>query len=342
MKGKHTGKRKFSLTSHDRQALRTVNNMLGAGRGISGNPLSTALHNRISSLRSIRSASSTRTQIVHGTVEQEGVGGSLSKTYLGKKTPFVPKSVLRTLAPLRNSVNGAAQLIAGVGVQNAISPLILWNVNDLATLMTRAGKTTTAVAKLIAESVYAECVMTNCFKSNCFVTIYDCIARKDIGSNNNTPLQSWSTGDSKENASSTITTLGQMPFESESFNQFWKVVRQTKVTLAQGATHRHCVSGSPNRTLSSTYTDEVYGVKGLTYGILIIIHGQPANDSVTQTQVRLGSAGLNIVYRYEYDFKSLDYNLTNTVYTNNLGTSFTTAEQMVDPGSGEVETNAEG
>jgi len=331
---------------YGRPILKRANAMAGAGRGIAGNPLTSALKRRLSEQRAKRQQIKKRKSSIppQGIVEQDGMGGSVSKTHYGTRQPYLPLSVVQTLAPHRYAVNGASQLICGVNAQNAATALIMYKPStDVNNFMGIAGLSATKVPKILCVKQYGEISMTNAMLSNAQITIYDCVARKDLVANSALPETAWSQGDSEENASSQIAILGQEPYESETFNQFWKVIKTTRLVLGQGAVHRHCVSGQPNRILSNSYTREVYGIQGLTQAVLVQLHGQPSNDSVTQTQVRSGNAVLNMIYKYEYDFKILQSNTTELTYVDNLSTkSFTVAEQLVDEGSGTIVTNAEG
>lgn len=278
--------------------------------------------------------------ILTGLVEQEGVGGQLSKCHWPKGKMYLPKSVHMALAPYFFSTNGASQLIATVGLQNVSAPFSALTSADVSTMLGKyvGGGT---INRVFVDRCYGELLLCNNFLSNANVTIYDVIAREDINSTpGNTPDTAWSTGVGDEGGTG-FSIVGSTPLDSELFNQYWKVQQVTRVTLAQGAMHRHRIDYRINRLFHEERVANSTVLRGATIYSLLVLSGQPDNDTVTLNQVTLGKAGLNIVRQVEYEFRFPANNSTKLYQTNNLLSAFTTADGLISTGAGTAATNAE-
>lgn len=281
--------------------------------------------------------------ISHAPPREMGTGGSVSTYSFGYRKPFLGKAITSALAPYQYKSNSAQQLLSGIGKQASTVAVYGFNQTETAIL---AGKFVIGGApnRVLLQSCHTETMMTNNYLSNCFVEIYDCVAIKDLPTTNEgSPTSAWAQGLTDEGDANGATIIGSTPWSSERFNQFWRVKNLTRVTLGQGATHKHCTSWTPNRLLSSEYINPVgFGYANLTTATFIVIHGQPDQDTTTTTQVRLGVAGLNIVAGTEYAFK-FPANNTTIAYTNNtLATTFTVSENLIDVGSGAAVVNITG
>lgn len=289
-------------------------------------------------LKRKRKSPSKKSSIRTGVVMNEGTGGQCSYFNGPVGKHYLPKHVEDALAPVKLVNASSAQLKSGVGVQAALVPLAQLQPS-LAT-----GFTTDKMSRVLYESVSSDVTMNNIYLSNCYLIIYDVICRKDVSlSAISTPLLAWVQGDADEAATNASTILGSTPWQTEAFNEYYKVMQVTNVVLAAGATHVHKVRLHPNRVISSAYsTYSPFGFKDVTYFTMIEIHGSPANDVTTQTQVSVGVGGLNIIADGEQTIKLIQNNKPQIVTANTLLTSFTVGEQTVNLGGSTIVPQAEG
>lgn len=286
--------------------------------------------------------SSHSSSMKKGIIVAEGTGGQYSKFSL-KNTNFLEKSVDKTIAPFKSVWNNAGQLKSTVGLQTYGKVLTLWDGTDVTQIDTDINGASTA-SRFVLESGTAEVMFSNIYLSNVTVDIYDVIARKDIsGAAVADTTTAWTNGATAESAAGEGTKLGSTPFQSEYFNQYWKVMQKTHIVLGAGQMHKHCVDIDAHKLMSYAYTQNTaYGYKDLTYNCLVVISGAPANDSTTQTSVSLGAGGINYVYGKEYHSKMLYLNFAKIVDHSSLATTFAVGEQVVNVGGSTIVANAEG
>lgn len=304
-----------------------------------GLPLIAAGLSRSSTMSSIRSARSD-SGIRYGKVHNEGTGGQCSY-FTGKKGKcYLPKHVENALAPQVQQGVAAGQLLSAIGKQNVVAPLVL-NPPTICTAYTGD-----KISRVIYEKATGDVTLNNILLSNCYIHIYDIMARKDCSATLvHDPLDGWAQGDTDITTSGTqFQKLGATPFQSELFNQYFAIKQVTHVVLAAGATHVHKVRLNPNKIVSAAYANYTpYGLKDLTYWCMIEIHGSPANDTITQTQVSIGAGAINFVVDAEHTLKQLSKATpTITVVGSSLLTAFSNAEQVVNLGGSTIVTNAEG
>jgi hypothetical protein len=268
----------------------------------------------------------------------EGTGGQCSYFTGRRGKSYLPKHVLNALPPQIYQTNGASQLKSAVGKQNLSVPLVL-NTPSIVT-----SYTSDEISRVVIEKSSGDVTLNNILLSNCYIIIYDIMARKDIAVTAiDSPSVAWSQGDTDTGSGSAWSFLGSTPWQSEAFNQYWEVRQVTNVVLAAGGTHVHKVRLNPNRQISASYaTYTPYAFKDLTYACMIEIHGSPANDTTTQTQVGIGTGGLNVVWDSEHTIKQLQKAYPIITDANNLITAFTVGEQVVNLGGSTIVAQAEG
>lgn len=329
-RGVPSGRR--GISADIRAALRTY------GPGImNGLAASYGGRSRSMSLSSIRSTKST-SNIHTGKVMNEGTGGQYS-SFTGKKgKSYLPSHVENALAPKVTVGSFASQIKSTVGTQQVAVPLTLFYPNIAQNFA--ADK----LSRVIYDKATGDITLNNIFLSNAYVIIYDCFARKDISLTTiSTPLNGWAQGASDESASVEYAQLGATPFQSELFNQYFKVAQVTNVVLCAGGTHVHKVRLNPKQIVSNAYaTYTPYGFKDLTYYCMVEVHGSPANDVTTQTQVSVGIGGLNVIADYEQTYKLLESKKPEIIQGPTLLTAFTNGEQVLNLGGSTIVPQAEG
>lgn len=183
-----------------------------------------------------------RVPIPQGRVMNEGTGGQYSM-FTGKKGKnYLPPHVENALAPISIQNSGAMQVQSTVGLQNAISTLDLF-APGIATAYTGD-----KITRVVYDHASGDVTLNNVQLSNAYVIIYDIVARKDVGSSSiATPLSAWSQGNTDEGTSNVYKQLGSTPWQSELFNQYYKVKQITNVVLCAGGTHVHKVRLTPKK-----------------------------------------------------------------------------------------------
>lgn len=258
-------------------------------------------------------------------VKVEGAGGQISRfNHTIRPTKFI-SNIMRLASKNFYNTNGAFRLNCGTGVQTytAYGYFTAGTFggttvdNDLAVINAKVTSSlgTYKTARILVESATARYMMTNQDTGNVQVYIYDVVARLDT---NISPDVAFQTGIADEGAAA-ATTVGATPFASEQFTTHFKILKCTTVILGQGQTHSHLVHYAPNRMFSSErLTDNNKSLRGLTCYSLIVAHGLPMNDSVTNTNVSTGAVNLDIVMTKQLKYSFVMDDTTNYYVTNNL------------------------
>lgn len=269
-------------------------------------------------------------------VHNEGVGGQYTELIQHIPTSYV-KENLQTLAPQSWVTNAAGQLLVTQGKQATTNMLAMGGASAYANVSGGSKN-----QRYVLERADGELYMANNFLANVKITIYDCIARKDISQSAvYAPYSAWNTGLTDMGLPITAQNVGATPFDSDTFNCFWKVLKRTEIILAGGACHRHKVTlkGSKLVTGPEGYYYNVY--KDTTYYCMVTISGQPAHDGTTKTTVGLGSGGIDYIESTEHRWKQLSNATQSIGRTDGLtGITLTTEKEVIVGGSA-AQTNAE-
>lgn len=226
-----------------------------------------------------------------------------------------------------------------------------FSYGDLLAIKNAAPNTPTITSRVLLEYIEGEIYFANAAVFNTSVTIYDVIARRDLPTVNCAdPASCWSTGIFDESAGGTnFATVGAEPFQSELFNQYFKVVGKTKLDVPSGGTHRHVIKWRPNKVLhNEVFANSCYaagtanqgGIADLTVFTLVIYHGQPAHDSTTITSVTVSPASLDVIHKTSMRYKYLQESSTDWTRSNNLATTFAVGAQIVNDLVGQVQDAA--
>ena len=231
-----------------------------------------------------------------------------------------------------NVTNSAGQSQSTIGAQEHVN--FIWadpaklagfiNVND----------------RMILQSVRAECSFVNSSSTNSTIIIYDIIARKDTSNASvGSPAGAWSYGvDSAGGSATDYKVIGSIPSESVAFNQFYKIVQRTRISLGPGQMHRHEVTFFPNKVLTGQHiTNVAYQLAGITLSSIVTHYGMPAHDSTTTTDVTVDVSALDYVQKVSYDWRLLEDATTAWSKSNNLATTFAVGEQFVNEAVGQVQ-----
>lgn len=281
---------------------------------------------------------------LHQAATARGTGGYHSKFYYGKrKVPKQFSSVVKGLAKNYQVYNAAARMTAAVGVQTASTVNYLFNDTDVTAILANINAVKTV--KALFMSVTSELMLTNQDLGNVKIIIYDIIARRDApsGSNVTDPTAAWQHSYADEGASNANwNVIGTTPFSSQLLTNYFKVLKATHVILAQGQSHVHRISFTPNKVWNAELAQYTTGsMKGFTCFQMVVAYGMPCNDSITLTQVSTGNVALDVVTRRQYKYTFLQDFSTNFFVTNSLPAAFGVSEHIVDIGSGSVAVDAQ-
>lgn len=302
-----------------------------------------AMGKRAAQKSKVRSATKTMTKGMRkGRIVAEGTGGQYSSFHYRKKN-WLEKSIDKSIAPTKVEFANAGQILSGIGKQNIQVVGTAFLQSEIATIYADIFSSTKN-DRFLLKKCQLRTVFSNIFLSNVTVDIYDIIARKDVGSSSiSDPVVAWAQGDIDSGATSGYTQVGATPYQTEVFNQYFKVMQTTRVVLGAGQQHAHHVDLEPHRLMSWPYWNYTgYGFKDLTYYCVVVLHGAPANDTMTQTQVTVGQGGLNFIFEKEYTASVVYYPTAQVKTHNSLLTAFSNAEQTVNVGGSTIVTDAEG
>lgn len=251
-------------------------------------------------------------------------------------------------------------LNAAAGFQNFKS-VSHQSISDLLYIRSLISGTINQPMRYVLQDYTSELAFTNTTNSSLEIELFDIILRRDLQSQttyvppsggpfilNGDPETYWDvgvkvmSGQSPTTTPSNSLTVGALPFDSQLFRDFFKVVRRTKVMMSQGASHRHFIHLKANHIVLDSEVN-LYGNQtgraGLTCYTLFVLKGLPQSVGVSNPGTATTSPGqLAIVQqtRYKYTF-SQDIQQNGT-YDDNLTTPATTA--VLNVGSGLVDVYA--
>lgn len=267
-------------------------------------------------------------------------------------------AIKRTAAENFYVFSQAGQMLVKEGYQSASENghLDFPQLNAIMAQIPPAAGPSSLTKQYIIESCVSEYLLTNSSLATLYVDIYDVVRKRDPGwsarQNDDgaptaNPVAAWSQGVSDEDvlASPDLTAyknINSLPTDSRLFRDFFRVVKRTHISLAQGSTHRHHVALAPNRLLDNELLSRANGdLKGLTVYTMICAYGQPASIPGTDGQpatVTTAAGALDIVRtsRVKYSW-AVDNNVTWFVSD---GLSSLAGEQVVSAGAGTIVDNA--
>lgn len=272
-----------------------------------------------------------------------GHGGTYSSFYYRKsKVPRGFRSTIKALSKNYYVWNGSARLTGTPGAQAPAVLQSLFHYTDLNAISQKVNSNQTN--KVLFQSVSSEALLTNQDTGNVNVVLYDIIARRDLSTQTNlaTPLAAWQNSYSDEGGSNAnYSVIGATPFSSDLFTQFFKVVKVTHITLGQGQSHTHRIKYTPNRLVDGELINyNTNGLKQLTCFTMAVAYGMPYNDSTTKSQVSTGATAIDFVVRKQYQYTwQQDLDTTFSV-SNNLVTSFTVGEDIMNEATGTATVDA--
>lgn len=279
-----------------------------------------------------------------GMVTHEGGNVTLSKTiYPQLARRQLSFGMQKISAPNHWLVNGTANLESSVGQQGIFQTQIATK-NQLQSISAVLGPVNPPASRYLLESVDAETIFSNSACTSALLILYDYVVKRDLPNVSylSGPDLTWYQGIDEEGGSATdANTVGSRPYESDMFNQYYKIVKTTRVNLSPGSTHRHVQQRVFNKVIHYSVNENLqFGMKDVTCGTIMVYHGQPAHDATTPTTISLSVAALDMVYKQSYTFRAIDDCQVSWSRSNNLPTSFPAGSQFVNEAVGQTQTSA--
>lgn len=250
----------------------------------------------------------------------------------------------KMLAPQHYVINSQGYNVqSGPGVQTYI--VFPWaDYNVLHAIGNLSPNAPTKACRYLLEEWTGETQYANAAVTTCIATFYDIVLRKDasLGISGSTDLGSpgtaWSVGAADEGVNNEYTYIGSTPFESDLFNTYYKVVQSTKVVIAPGGIHTHKCHADVNKIIRETNVEHsAYGLAGVTCYTMVVVQGQPAHDSATNSSVTISGASLDCIAKATYKFRFMQESAVDVTRVNNLANAFAVGEQHVNEEVGQVQ-----
>lgn len=204
-----------------------------------------------------------------------------------------------------------------------------------------ANNVTARTRKMMVKYCHAIYELKNQTNTPIHITLYDCVARRDMQSLIY-PETAWTSGMNNESVSIggnpdaialNSNLVGVTPFQSQQFCQLWKVKRTSRFELGGGAVHRHAVSIKPGGMLSNEYIRQFQCYKGLSTIVLAVIHGGIADNNPSLTgavSVSTSTFALDYVTTVQYGFTAMERSRTAYTQYNGLPSTTTIVNVMND------------
>nr|WAE42362.1 MAG: capsid protein [Cressdnaviricota sp.] len=276
---------------------------------------------------------------IHQSAKAEvgGHGGTFSNFYyVPRPVPVQYKKDFKALGKNYYTINSSGRITSNVG-QQGVNPLNYMNhYQDVNTISQKINANQTN--KFLLKSVSSEVNLTNQDAGNVKVILYDIMARRDLATSGNllNPYAAWSNSLADEGAAnSNYNVPGALPYSSDLFTQYFKVVKCTHITLGQGQSHTHRIKFACNKEFDGEYLQyNTNGFKGVTCFTMSVQVGMPYNDSTTKTQVSVGSTAIDYVTQRQYSYTWKQDVDTTYSTQQNLPQAFSVSEDIMNEATG--------
>lgn len=202
--------------------------------------------------------------------------------------------------------------------------------------------------QLIPWDCHTVTYLSNSSNSIMDLTLYDVVLRHAITTNDrDQPVRLWDAASSAEGQTTQINTiLGNTPFSSPTFCQYFKIYKVTHVKLAEGQMHTHVTRNTTklqkNIQNLVTWGADLEATSGmlpyLTTYTMAVIHGSPCT-SVTNPLIESSTTSVKLtsVSKYNYTFKQLPTPNTYNLATNLIPSSLTGGAEIIQMYTGQTQ-----
>lgn len=275
-------------------------------------------------------------------IRNDGSSMSFCSFYYPARGRFAKVQRLARTLPIQSYLNTSSERLAFAINTQGVVAFQTYDTTDLAAIFGARTALPAATEHVCMIGCNQEVLISNASNSSCVFDIYDITPRHDIGTgtfettNVQTPGLAFSTGLVAMGIASGTGAVGSTPFQSDYFTENYHVKKVTRHILGGGCTHRHRQITTVNQYLDQARESATTQVKGLNHWVMIVAHGQPVNDTTTNTLVGTAEGALNIVHTQSYKFTFIDDGAPLALYQNDLDN--VVADEMIEEETGAVAT----
>nr|WPR18713.1 MAG: capsid protein [Chemarfal virus 16] len=215
------------------------------------------------------------------------------------------------------------------------------DLNNMANAIPTIGGTATLTKSALLHDIKTEYTFSNMSEATVFLDFYELMPRSILPAGACAPDVLFENGIVDEGVALGKEILGVKPTSSTALTSFYKIMKCTRVELAQGQSHCH----KQSYNLGFKWNYQLINVLGSSYYhprcsrmLMVIAQGAPCNGTGAENvKVTTTPIAVDVVIRNRYTWY---YNVpatTNIRYESALPT-LTTSARIMDIGSGEAET----
>jgi len=231
--------------------------------------------------------------------------------------------------------------VYGEQVVRTFDTALFSDLNVMANAIPTIGGTASLTKSALLHDIKTELTFSNMSEATVYLDFYELMPRSILPVSACAPDVLFETGIVDQGAAAGKEILGVKPTTSAALTSFYKIMKCTRVELAQGQSH--CYKQIYNLGFKWNY--ELIGVLGSSYYhprcsrlIMIIAQGAPCNGTGAEiTKVTTTPVAVDVITRQRYTWYYNVPTTTNIIHSANLPT-LTTAGRIMDIGSGEAET----
>lgn len=229
--------------------------------------------------------------------------------------------------------NSSGNVACTVGTQGTHQLFILPKSSLTLMESTAAGAATVNPVRLFIYGVKFTYSVRNQSNANAKCTLYDIVTRKDpVTAAIDSPVEAWDKGMADFGMFTPSNVVGQTPFRSPEFRQYFRVQKVTSFNLEPGQQHEHVVHNKYNKMISSERFQNVPGTTaaGLTRFSLLVFHGSLAHETAPPNAVTTTAVGLDWYQRTEFTYGFIEKVQPTYAFTDALPKTVTNLDMMVE------------
>lgn len=271
-----------------------------------------------------------RKQKMHQRSYKTGDNSSISATYLRSRFGKIPRAIYTKMLGVQTRVESSSGTTSSTTGRQAVWNFINLTRPTLEALKEEVLGVSENEAKFVIQRARHRLHIKNQSNNAGKLLLYDIeVIRMPPSSSFDTLTECWVKGlVDMGDTTSTQTIVGQTPFTSPEFRQYFRIKKVTHVPLEPGQQHEHCVTNYINRVVSSTTWANhtgVLSIPGLTTCVMAVWHGSLGHESATPSTVTYLPMKLDFAVTQEVKFGYVVQSAPKLVVTSTHPTT------LVDP-----------
>jgi hypothetical protein len=256
------------------------------------------------------------------------IGGSISKyrSRIGKDKYMAKLSSKLGRQMYVGNASGRFSVAPGIQGVSTLTELLKGAQINTGTAVTTNGRVFLSRGRM-------ECRFTNNGSNTIQVELYNITARRDQvnGSSYAPPDAAWVAGETAVSggSSSAYQQIGNLPFDSPQFTDYYVVRKITRFLMGPGDVHTHYANFKMAKYCRQDVNANTQYQKGVYQALMVVASGMPECDSMT-VQVTSGEVTLDWVSCTRVCFESVTNNVPTVHLGNTLPGSFTNAEEDME------------